>query len=209
MSSSHKKEKSIIPVKWQIPFVLVLAVVFVLALTSTIRRVQAAKQRPQPEPANLAALAGETDTADPTGRMRVLIESMRNQREEVTAAVLLPAERLYDPFVVPEIKVSDRKSGESRTQSQAKTIVEQQRQAEEEEKERLYKERQRERFITGLVLQGTLLDGDSRLALISGNLLAEKDLIERFRIVTVGAREVLLRDEYGDVILKLKEGDKG
>jgi len=205
MSSSRKKRKTIIPVKWQVPFALALAVVFVVTLTSTIKHVRASNQRSVPQPDSLATLSGETDTADPTGRMRALIESMRNQRDEVTTAVLPPAEQLYDPFVEPEIKVSDRKSGESGTQSQAKAIAEQRRQAEEEEKERLYKERQREQFIAGLVLQGTLLDGRSKLAFINGKLFAEEDRIERFRIVNVGAREVLLRDRYGDVLLPLEE----
>ncbi len=208
MSSSRKKRKSLIPAKWQVPFALVLAVVFVVALTSTIRRVQAAKQRTKPEPGNLAAVSDETDTADPTGRMRALIESMRNQKEEVAVAVLLPADQINDPFVELKMTAGHDKSGESGTQAQAKVIAEQQRRAEEEEKERIYKERQREQIISRLALQGTLLDGDARLALISGNLFAEKDLIERFRIVKVGAREVLLRDRYGDVTLKLKEGDK-
>ena len=206
MSSSRKKRKSLIPAKWQIPFALVLAVVFVLALTSTIRKVQAARQRPKPEPGNLAELAGETDSVDPTGRMRALVESMRNQKEEVAAAVLLSADQINDPFVEPKIKVRHYESDESGAQAKAKVIAEQQRRAEEEEKEWMYKERQREQIVSGFMLQGTLLDGDARLALISGNLFAEKDLIERFRIVNVGTREVLLRDRYGDVTLKLEEG---
>jgi len=208
MSSSRKKRKSLIPAKWQIPFALVLAVVFVVMLTSMIKRVRASKRRSEPQPESLAMSSVETDTADPTGRMRALIESMRNQREELTAAVLLSADQINDPFVEPKIKAGHDKSDESGAQTQAKVIAEQQRQAEEEEKERLYKDGQRELIVRGLVLQGTLLDGDARLALISGNLLAEKDRIERFRIVEVGAREVLLRDRYGDVTLKLKEGDK-
>jgi hypothetical protein len=140
--------------------------------------------------------------------MRTLIESMRNQKDEVAAAVLLPADQINDPFVEPKTKTRHDKSDESGAQARAKVIAEQQRRAEEEEKERVYRERQREQTLSRFALQGTLLDGDARLALISGNLFAEKDLIERFRIVKVEAREVLLRDRYGDVTLRLEEGSK-
>lgn len=72
MSKRRKKGKGIVPVKYQLPMAVVLALVFVALLGSTVKRVKAAKQRPAPTTDAVAAApppAEPTETGDTTARM--------------------------------------------------------------------------------------------------------------------------------------------
>jgi len=127
--------------------------------------------------------------------IQLLIENLRNQERHVSGTKPLSPEGLYDPFGKPDM-----------TAGRGPLTARQRRDRDDEGA--LHEKRSREELISSLVLQGTVVGGDARLALIDGRLFAENDAVGRFRIVRIGELTALLTDDVGDVMLKMKGADE-
>ena len=190
MTRKNKRKKSLVPLRLQIPLAVVLGILFLLLLNARLKGRRDAGGIPLPAVEEKAA-AADIATVDCDRRITSLIdkisaEAPSDQREEEP----LP-ELAGDPFVKPE------RTARRRALNGLNPLC-----GEDNEVER-----SREAFMSSLVLQATLIDGDMNLALINDKLLAQSDTIGPFNIVKIGERAALLSDESGTVLLKMKGDD--
>jgi hypothetical protein len=193
MSSKRETGKSVVPRKLQIPLAIILGALFVFLLTARLRGRESAQGAPVPS-ADGEATATQTATADSQHRVDALIEKINEEepRRHDERGSGSPPNLVGDPFLVPQ---------KSSARVVAGKLGDRPRSQEEQNAEA------RARFVESLTLQATLIDGDSRFALIDGTLFAENDSVGAFKIVGIGERSAFLDDGHGTAFLKMKGDD--
>jgi len=200
------KKKSIIPPKLQVPVTVVLGLMFILMLGVQLKRAQTSKRKPPTDAAT--AVTTETspeqrDVADAKQRLDVLVRRISSVARPEEHEVAAPSRPRWDPFVRPEsvdTKIRRAKGDTLNAQPESE-------QGARVRNRDLYGGQSREQLIERLTIQGTVLDGNARLAIIDGRMFAQGDHLGPFRIVRIGECSALLRDNNGDELIKMK-GDE-
>ena len=190
MASKKKSKKSVIPLKLQIPFAILLGIVFVLLLNSRLKGLRNDKGTPAPGSTNTVETA-EVLPGDSEQRVEILIDKVSDEKPKREHSPL-PA-LASDPFAKPERPYRKAAGNEP---EEVKRAMERE----------VYDGQSREQFVASLTLQATLIDGDRRFVLINDTLFAEKDNIGAFKIVEIGERAAFIDDGRGSMLLEM-EGD--
>ena len=203
MKSRSKAKRSIVPFKFQIALAVLLGIAFIVLLTARLKG-RGNTEGASP-PAEGRASIDETLSAGTGQRIELLINEISSSETASHGQDLRAAPQLSsDPFIEPDKKArSSARDGLARLSRALDP-----RQRAEEHGSDAYARQSREEFIANLTLQATLIDGNVRFALIDGKLFAENDHVGRFKIARIGERVVLLSDDIGSILLKMKGDDR-
>jgi len=186
MADKKKSKKGIVPLKLQIPFAMVLGIVFIFLLTSRLRDRRTAQGAPAAtEPDEM--VTSEVARTDSEHRVAELLDKISRQEPEIERGPLPLLSN--DPFARPKRSsiVSEHVQGA--------------------QKDDAYGGQSREAFVGALTLRATLIDGDQRFVLINDTLYCENDTIGAFKIVEIRERSAALNDDRGPVLLEMKGDD--
>lgn len=193
MRSKNKEKKSVLASKLQIPVAIVLGIAFICLLSARLKGRGTAQGAPVPTVED-EQVTPRVTAADSRRRVQELLDKigeMESQDEREPGWLPdLPGDPFADPYG-PPLRIAASDVG--------RRLGEQEQDANDEQA--------RARFLDGLTLQATLMDGNARLAFIDDTLFAENDTIGAFKIVGIRERAAFLDDGGGIVVLKMKGDD--
>ncbi len=186
---AHKK--SLIPLKFQIPAAIVLALVFVALLVfRAVRSDGDTDSTVQAANIDTHAIASPETMLErvPVGDLRNLI--LNFQHGPQTEPNKPPLER--NPFLIPEDAFTRALPEQADFDGELVGTSE--------------LDRSRARELNSMVLTGTSKIGDRYMAIVNGMVLGEGDRTDGYTIVEVGEGVLFLENKRGARIVRMKEG---
>ena len=230
------REISIIPSKLQIPVMVVLAVVFVLLLVRQSKKLSARRASMGNDARVVeAAPVGEAAAPKVSLEdVRELMKEIQSAAVESHEAVTEPPPLIRDPFhlrvlpvrpveaVVPEAAAGESAPSPDRaedapgeggagedagaTPETGSAAAAPDAEPADPEPDGLAAQQARLRFLASLSLSATCIVENGAVALVNGRIMRQGDTVGDFTLKAIRARDIVLEDDAGAVIVRIQEG---
>ena len=229
------REISIVPSRFQVPVMLVLAVVFVALLVCQSKRLSARRARVDEVAVAVVSSPGEEVAAPKVSLedVRVLMKELQSAAVEPHEAVTEPPPLIRDPFhlrVLPvrtvddvvaeapgtenadpaagtdvgagDVEPEERPGTETAAASTDESATDVPGPAAPEDEGAAVR---RLRFLASLTLSATCITDDGAVALVNGRIMRQGDTIGDFAVKAIRARDIVLEDDAGPVVVPIQE----